>query len=596
MTRIGGKSPAPLQRPDEVKPTGPSAPTEAKKPVDSPNSYENKAGSGETANRGGVKRSPRAGGSKPEGMTGVQKKEIKNAPTAQVDYKKIEDNLTGFHVSDGEAQEVASDLQKLPPQQFKDTLHRMEKDGHLKTLMDNLPDSDRRNLVVAAGNKGVLKQNPGSEAIDSYGKSDNGEILAPRDPSLYRTDNDLPKSFNDGVRAENDAMYKEYERSYEAYENKYSDRLENIRAKARKGGPDAKADALYELRKLGPPAQKTKQGGYHKDGILPSDHSPSLKLAKDVADTHAIVNGKTPEGTVTINVGVSKTFGDHEVGVDVKGNEHEQQGSITHKVEDEAKGASVTTKVTHKTADGLHETKLQSEVEVKKQTEHGTVTAKTTGEITNDYNGDLQVDGNTGIDAKDTNGLGSFKANSDGTQEGRFGAANFSNKDPNAADPDAPGEGAMKLQEGYYVGNNQVNINTSKKGAEFNADLGKAGKGKAGVKMNGREMEINTELEVAGTGGSASGKVNPETGNFELQGEANAGGVKVRGGVAFEGVKADSVRAATDSYYPDQSPWMTPYEMREGKTWAQLPPARQQEYTEKLGFNEARWNAELQRR
>ena len=153
----------------------------------------------------------------------------------------------------------------------------------------------------------------------------------------------------------------------------------------------------------------------------------------------------------------------------------------------------------------------------------------------------------------------------------------------------------MKRKKGYYAGNKQVNVNVSDKGAEFNVDLKDKAKAKAKAEMDGSKMNLEGELEVAGTGGKVAGNVDPSTGNFDLQGEASVNNVKVRGGVGFEGVKGDSVRAATDSYYPDNSPWMTPYEMREGKTWSELSPERQQEYSEKLGFNESRWNKEMRR-
>lgn len=144
-------------------------------------------------------------------------------------------DLTDWAVTDSDVQAVHEKLDGMSPEQYQETMQRLDNDGYLGTYVGNMDAEARSNFLTQAADKGYvgLKEGRSFEVPD-------GAPKPPDSPDLYRHSESLPSSVREAIHDENVANFNEYKGEYKNYIDDYSSQVMS-------------ASSPEEIREMGPP-------------------------------------------------------------------------------------------------------------------------------------------------------------------------------------------------------------------------------------------------------------------------------------------------------------------------------------------------------
>ena len=144
-------------------------------------------------------------------------------------------DLTDWAVTDRDVQAVHEKLDKMSPEQYQETMQRLDNDGFLGTYIGNMNADARSEFLSQA----VDKQYVGIKEGQSF-EAPEAAPRPPSSPALYRHSESLPSSIREAVHDENVANFGEYKEQYRNYIDDYSSQVMS-------------ASSPEEIREMGPP-------------------------------------------------------------------------------------------------------------------------------------------------------------------------------------------------------------------------------------------------------------------------------------------------------------------------------------------------------
>ncbi|WP_426734529.1 hypothetical protein [Myxococcus faecalis] len=153
-------------------------------------------------------------------------------------YRDLQSRLTrslgDWTVSDADVRAVHTLLGQLPPDGYRATLERMEREGLLKTFLAEQTPEARASFLEQAHAKGTLQR--------LAGEPESGPLGYPGRPAFFRDDMSLPDSLRQAVSEHAVTAGRTYLADHAAYLGRYVQAVEQ-------------SQGLPELRKLGPPRE-----------------------------------------------------------------------------------------------------------------------------------------------------------------------------------------------------------------------------------------------------------------------------------------------------------------------------------------------------
>lgn len=140
--------------------------------------------------------------------------------------------LGHWAITDGDVKAVHTALGTLPAASYRATLERMDRDGLLRTYMEEQDAPARLAFLEQAESKGMLQRQKGTAA--------SGPLGYPGEPDFFRNDSRLPEPMRDAVSAHALQAGRAFYRAHAEYLDRYIDAANG-------------AKSLAELRELGAP-------------------------------------------------------------------------------------------------------------------------------------------------------------------------------------------------------------------------------------------------------------------------------------------------------------------------------------------------------
>jgi len=144
-------------------------------------------------------------------------------------------DLTDWAVTDADVQAVHEKLDKMSPEQYQETMQRLDDDKYLGTYVGNMNADARSEFLSQAADKGYvgIREGQSFEVPEAAPRP-------PSSPALYRHSESLPSSVREAVHDENVANFGEYKKEYRNYIDDYSSQVMS-------------ASSPEEIREMGPP-------------------------------------------------------------------------------------------------------------------------------------------------------------------------------------------------------------------------------------------------------------------------------------------------------------------------------------------------------
>lgn len=257
-------------------------------------------------------------------------------------YASIQEQLDGWIVTDGDVAKVIDKLEQLGPAAYRTAIERMEKNGLLAKLVEELPPELRTRFLQQAAEKGYIRTEP-REVVK-------GTFDPPQPPLRYHNEPGLPMAMRNAIYQELRTEHRSYAAQYQAYMERYADGIAAARSgeDVRSIGEWVKPESLSEafpagdwggayLRERGDrepivsDMQAAKALRAKMVELRGEDETLALKLSAEL---------KAPIGTHKVEVTLSERGAEHKSSLRVEGSVHDvgrsvdvdSKGEVTQKV------------------------------------------------------------------------------------------------------------------------------------------------------------------------------------------------------------------------------------------------------------------------
>ncbi|MGC4119964.1 MAG: hypothetical protein QM765_36375 [Myxococcales bacterium] len=187
-----------------------------------------------------------------------------SASTPDTAYAAIEKKLSygalDWRVSQGEAKEVTQLLAKLPPDQLRATIERMDRDGLMERYLSKLGFEERKQLLDLTVSAGLTKLEPGQVGV--------GTAAPPDKPALYRNDESLPAGLREAVRTQNRSLAERYFADYSRYVDRFATQV-------------GQAPSAQAIRSMGSPQGPLLKSWDRSQLVTHPDHASYKPIASE---------------------------------------------------------------------------------------------------------------------------------------------------------------------------------------------------------------------------------------------------------------------------------------------------------------------------
>ena len=216
-------------------------------------------------------------------------------------------SITDPAISDADVSKVTQLLDRLSPEQYRQTLQRMDQDGVLAKYITEMEPEHRQAFLQQAARKGYVQTVALPPAPRGWGNP-------PNPPIPYRNDPNLPAPIRQAIHDQTVDGLNRYNRAYGRYMERYRQAVEN-------------SPTVTDIRRMGPPARYfyREHPGLIEPGVTRShpdyqkflndridrwdssiDMSHLFRIHHEIANKVSKLNGRRPAGDVWFKAQITR--------------------------------------------------------------------------------------------------------------------------------------------------------------------------------------------------------------------------------------------------------------------------------------------------